>query len=114
MANIHYLLMSLLVLGSSVGDGGLACSAALTILCLYVAHPIGGFLTVCDGVFSKEGLKLDLSVFNMPSLNQKNYTSNVIHHICYKIHNTCPIIYFAVLLLLLPLFGALLLHMWDL
>ena len=61
MANIHYLLKLLSSLGSSAGDGGLACSAALTILCLYAAHPIGGFLTVSDGVFSMEGLKPDLS-----------------------------------------------------
>ena len=67
MANTHYLLMLLSVLGSSASDGGLACSAALTILCLYAAHPIGGFLTVGDGVFSMEGLKPDLSVFNIPS-----------------------------------------------
>ena len=67
MANIHYLLILLLVLGSSAGDGGLACSASLTILCLYVAHPIGGFLIVGDGVFSMEGLNFDLSVFNIPS-----------------------------------------------
>ena len=67
MANTHYLLMLLSVLGSSPGDGGLVCSAALTILSLYVAHPIGGFLTVGDGVFSMEGLKPDLSGFNIPS-----------------------------------------------
>ena len=63
MANICYLLMLLSVLSSSASDGGLACSAALTILRLYVAHPIGSFLTVGDGVFSMEGLKTDLSVF---------------------------------------------------
>ena len=67
MANTHYLLMLLSVLGISVSDGGLACSAALTILCLCVAHPIGGFLTIGDGVFSMEGLKPDISVFNIPS-----------------------------------------------
>ena len=67
MATIHYLVILLLVLGSSAGDGGLACSASLIILCLYVAHPIGGFLIVGDGVFSMEGLNFGLSVFNMPS-----------------------------------------------
>ena len=67
MANTHYVLVLLSILGSSASDGGLACSAALTILCLYVAHPIGGFLTVGDRVFSMKGLKPDLSVFNIPS-----------------------------------------------
>ena len=67
MANIHYLLMLLSVLGSSASDGGLACSTALTILHLYVAHPMRSFLIVGDGVFSMEGLKPDLSVFNFPS-----------------------------------------------
>ena len=43
MAITHYLLLLLLVLGSSASDEGHACSAALTILCLYVAHPTGGF-----------------------------------------------------------------------
>ena len=67
MANTHYLLTLISVLGSSASDGGLACSAALTILHLYVAYPIGGFLTVGDRVFSTEGLKPDCSVFNIPS-----------------------------------------------
>ena len=67
MAITHYLLILLLVLGSSAIDGGLACSASLIILCLYVAHPVGGFLIVGDGVFSMEGLNFDLSVFNTPS-----------------------------------------------
>ena len=67
MAIIHYLLTLLSVLYSSASDGGLACSAALTILCLYVAHPTGGFLTDGDGVFSIEGLEPDLFVSNIPS-----------------------------------------------
>ena len=49
MANTHYLLTLLSVLGSSASDGGLACAAALTILCLYSAHPIGGFLMLVMG-----------------------------------------------------------------
>ena len=67
MANTHYLLLLLSVLGSSASNGGLACSAALTILCLYSAHPIGSFLTFSDGVFSMKGLNFNLSVFNIPS-----------------------------------------------
>ena len=67
MPNTHYLLTLLSVLGSSAGDGGLACSAALTILDLCAAHPIGSFLIVGDRAFSMEGLKFDLSVFNIPS-----------------------------------------------
>ena len=67
MANTHYLLKLLSVIGSSASDGGLACSAALTILCLYAAHPIGDFLIVGDEVFSMEGLQPDPSVFNIPS-----------------------------------------------
>ena len=63
----HYLLMLLLVLGSSAGDGGLACSTSLIILCLYVAHPVGGFLVVGDEVFSMEGLNFDISMSNIPS-----------------------------------------------
>ena len=46
---------------------GPCLSAALTILHLYVTHPTGDFLTVGDRVFSMEGLKLDLSVPNIPS-----------------------------------------------
>ena len=67
MANTHYLLILLLVLGSSASDGGLACYASLTILDLYVAHPVGGFMIVGDGVFSMQGLNFDLSVFSIPS-----------------------------------------------
>ena len=62
----HYLLMLLLVLGSSAGNGGLACSTSL-ILCLYMAHPVGGFLVVGDGIFSMEGLNFDLSMSNISS-----------------------------------------------
>ena len=106
--------MLLSVLGSSASDGGLACSAALIILCLYAAHPIGGFLTVGDGVFSIEGLKPDLFVFNIPSSQ-----SEELHQQCDLPHLSqnsqyLPKIYFLVPLLLLPLFGALSLHMWDL
>ena len=67
MANTYYLLMLLLVLGSSASDGGLACSAAMTILCLYSAHPVGGFLTISDGVFFREGVEPGCSVFNNSS-----------------------------------------------
>ena len=81
MANTHYLLMLLLVLGSSVGDGGLACSAALTILHLYAAYPIRSFLTISNRVFSMEGLKPDLSVFNIPSSQ-----SEELHQQCYLPH----------------------------
>ena len=59
--------MLLLVLGSSASDRGLACSASLIILHLYVAHPVGGFLVVGNGVFSMEGLNFDLSVSNISS-----------------------------------------------
>ena len=67
MAITHYLLILLSVLDSSASDGGLAFSASLIILCLYAAHPVGGFLIVGDGVFSMEGLNFDLPVFNTPS-----------------------------------------------
>ena len=87
MANTYYLLMLLSVLGSSASDGGLACSAALTILHLYSAHPISSFLTISDGVFSREDVEPGCSVFNnLP--NQKNYTNNLICHIYHKIRNT--------------------------
>ena len=59
--------MLISVLGTLTSDGSLACSAALTILHLYVAHPTEGFLTVGDGVFYMEGLKPDLSVPSIPS-----------------------------------------------
>ena len=61
MVITHYLLTLLLVLCSSSGNGDLACSAALTILHLYVAHPTGSFLTVGDRYFSIEGLEPDFS-----------------------------------------------------
>ena len=61
------MLMPLLVLASSAGDGGLACSASLNILCLNVNHPTGGFLIVRDGIFSMEGLELGLSTLINPS-----------------------------------------------
>ena len=67
MAITHYLLTLLSVLCSSSGDGGLARSAALIILHLYVAHPRGGFLTVGNRVFSMEGLEPDFSASNFPS-----------------------------------------------
>ena len=65
MAATYYLLTLLSVLSSSVDDSGLACSAAISTLCLCVAHPTGGFL--CDGVFSIEGLELGFSTFSNPS-----------------------------------------------
>ena len=49
-------------LASSAGDGGLANSASPITLHLNVDHPIGGFLTVGDGVISLEGLELDTSI----------------------------------------------------
>ena len=67
MAITQFLLILLLVLGSSASDGGLACSASLIISCLYVAHPVGSFLIDGDRFFSMEGLNFDLSVFNIPS-----------------------------------------------
>ena len=67
MTITHYLLSLLSVLCSSSSDGGLACFAALTILCLYVAHSTGGFLTVGDGFFSIEGLEPGFSTSNNPS-----------------------------------------------
>ena len=54
-------------LGSSASDGGLACSAALTILHLYSAHPVGDFLTIGDGVISREGVEPGCLVFNNSS-----------------------------------------------
>ena len=48
-------------------EGGLVCSASIITLCLYSAHPTGGFLTVGDGVFSIEGLELRSSTFSNPS-----------------------------------------------
>ena len=75
MTVTHYLLTLLSVLYSS-SDGGFACSisifcllslAAIIILCLCAAHPSGGFLTVCDGVFSIDGLEFGLSTFSNPS-----------------------------------------------
>ena len=71
MAIGHYLLMLLLVQGSSASDGGLACSVSLIILCLYAAHPVGGFLVVGDGVFSMEGLNFDLPMSNISSFQSE-------------------------------------------
>ena len=81
MAITHYLLTLLSVLYSSSGDGGLACSAALTILCLYAVYPTGGFLTVGDGVFSMGGLDPDFSVSNTPSSQ-----SEELHQQCVSPH----------------------------
>ena len=76
MTVTHYLLTLLSVLYSSSGDGALACSisifclfslAAITTLCLCVAHPTGVFLTVGDGVFSIDGLAFGFSTFSNPS-----------------------------------------------
>ena len=113
MAITHYLLTLLLVLCSSAGDGGLACSATLTILCLYAAHPTGGFLIVGNGVFSMEGLEPEFSISNTPSSQSEELHQQCILPHLSKIHNTCPGIYFPVPLLLLPSCGALLLHTWD-
>ena len=59
--------MPLSVLASFAGDGGLACSASLIILCLNVDHPTGDFFTVGDGIFSMEVLKLGSSTLINPS-----------------------------------------------
>ena len=74
MTITHYLLTLLSVLCSTFSDGGLACSAALTILCLYVAHPTGGFLIVGDGVFSIEGLEPDFSTSTNTSSQSEEFT----------------------------------------
>ena len=103
--------MLLLVLGSSAGDGDLACSASLIILHLYAAHPVGGFLVVGDEVSLWKGYILIFPCLTFLLLNQKNYTSNRIHYIYHKIHNTCPRIYIPVLLLLLLLLSGVL--SWD-
>ena len=114
MAITHYLLTSLSVLGSSASDGGFASPAALTILCIYVAHPTGSFLTVGDGVFSMEGLEPDFPVPNILSskleeLHQQCDLPHLSQNSQYLPRNLLP-----VLLLLLPPCGALPLHTWGL
>ena len=73
--------MLLSISASSVGDGGLASSASLITLCLNVDYPIGGFLTIGDGLFSMEGLVLvPFTSVNPP------YQSEELHSQCVLLH----------------------------
>ena len=73
--------MSLSVVASSAGDGGLAWSAFLIILCLNVDHPTGGLPTVEVGIFSMEGLKLGSS-----TLINSSFQSEELHQQCVSLH----------------------------
>ena len=74
--------MPLSVLASSAGDGGLACSTSLIILCLNVDHPTGGLLTIGDGIFSTEGLELGSStLINSSSQLEELHQQWVLPHL---------------------------------
>ena len=80
MTVTYYLLTLLSVLSSFAADGGLACSAAITTLCLCAAHPIGGFLG--NGVLSIEGLELGFSTLcNLSSQSEELHQQYVLPHL---------------------------------
>ena len=104
-----YWLTLLSVLCSSSSDGSLACSAAITTLCLCAAHPIGDFLTVGDGVFSIEGLEFGFSTFSNPSSQSEELHQQYVSSYLLQNSQYLPGFYFPALSLLPPC-GELLLH----
>ena len=84
--NSYCMLMPLLVLVSSAGDGGSCLLCTLIILHLNVDHPTGGFLTVGDGIFSTEGLELGSStLINPSSQSEELHQQCILPHLSQKL-----------------------------